>query len=197
MLLKIYHTPYNTLYLNEDTDIKELQKYPVLIYAHPVIMTGKRAALLKEYVANGGILIIGCRSGYKQENGKCVMLPQPGLLQKITGSDVRDFTFTSPAEPSVTANWDGQTIDMPIFNDIMEPVEEGETLAFYDNSYYAGKTSRNQKEYRKGICNSFWQYFFQRKHEGAVRIHRNSGNHSRLCLKLHRRMEVIQRVERK
>ena len=102
-------------------------------------MTGKRAALLKEYVANGGILIIGCRSGYKQENGKCVMLPQPGLLQKITGSDVRDFTFTSPAEPSVTANWDGQTIDMPIFNDIMEPVEEGETLAFYDNSYYAGK----------------------------------------------------------
>ncbi|MFR8221832.1 MAG: beta-galactosidase trimerization domain-containing protein [Blautia faecis] len=41
---------------------------------------GKRAALLKEYVANGGILIIGCRSGYKQENGKCVMLPQPGLF---------------------------------------------------------------------------------------------------------------------
>ena len=104
------------------------------------------------------------------------MLPQPGLLQKITGSDVRDFTFTSPAELPVTANWDGQMIDMPIFNDItMEPVEEGETLAFYENSYYAGKTSHNQKEYRKGICNSFWQYFFQRKHEGAVRIHRNSG----------------------
>lgn len=44
---EIYHTPYNTLYLNEDTDIKELQKYPVLIYAHPVIMTGKRAVYLK------------------------------------------------------------------------------------------------------------------------------------------------------
>ena len=85
---------------------------------------------MKEYVANGGILIIGCRSGYKQENGKCVMLPQPGLLQKITGSDVRDFTFTSPAEPSVTANWDGQTIDMPIFNDIMEPVEERRNSGF-------------------------------------------------------------------
>ena len=127
---EIYHTPYNTLYLNEDTDIKELQKYPVLIYAHPVIMTGKRATLLKEYVANGGILIIGCRSGYKQENGKCVMLPQPGLLQKITGSDVRDFTFTSPAEPSVTANWDGQMIDMPLFNDIMEPVEERRNSGF-------------------------------------------------------------------
>lgn len=80
---EIYHTPYNTLYLSEDTDIKELQKYPVLIYAHPVIMTGKRAALLKEYVANGGILIIGCRSGYKQENGKCVSFRSPDFCRKL------------------------------------------------------------------------------------------------------------------
>ena len=87
------------------------------------------------------------------------MLPQPGLLQKITGSDVRDFTFTSPAEPSVTANWDGQTIDMPIFNDIMEPVEEGETLAFYDNSYYAGKPAVIRKNTGKGYAIHFGSTF--------------------------------------
>ena len=156
---EIYHTPYNTLYLSEDTDIKELQKYPVLIYAHPVIMTGKRAALLKEYVANGGILIIGCRSGYKQENGKCVMLPQPGLLQEITGSDVRDFTFTSPVEQPVTASWNGQMIDMPLFNDIMEPVEGGETLAFYDNSYYAEKPAIIRKNTGKGYAIHFGSTF--------------------------------------
>lgn len=156
---EIYHTPYNTLYLSEDTDIKELQKYPVLIYAHPVIMTGKRAALLKEYVANGGILIIGCRSGYKQENGKCVMLPQPGLLQEITGSDVRDFTFTSPAEQPVTASWNGQMIDMPLFNDIMEPVEGGETLAFYENSYYAEKPAIIRKNTGKGYAIHFGSTF--------------------------------------
>lgn len=156
---EIYHTPYNTLYLSEDTDIRELQKYPVLIYAHPVIMTGKRAAILKEYVSNGGILIIGCRSGYKQENGKCVMLPQPGLLQEITGSDVRDFTFTSPAEQPVTASWNGQMIDMPLFNDIMEPVEGGETLAFYDNSYYAGKPAIIRKNTGKGYAIHFGSTF--------------------------------------
>ena len=87
------------------------------------------------------------------------MLPQPGLLQKITGSDVRDFTFTSPAEPSVTANRDGQTIDMPIFNDIMEPVEEGETLAFYDNSYYAGKPAVIRKNTGKGYAIHFGSTF--------------------------------------
>ena len=191
---EIYHTPYNTLYLNEDTDIKELQKYPVLIYAHPVIMTGKRAALLKEYVANGGILIIGCRSGYKQENGKCVMLPQPGLLQKITGSDVRDFTFTSPAEPSVTANWDGQTIDMPIFNDIMEPVEEGETLAFYDNSYYAGKPAVIRKNTGKGYAIHFGSTF-SRESMKVLLEYTGILEPFQAMLEAPQEVEVIQRVK--
>ena len=191
---EIYHTPYNTLYLSEDTDIKELQKYPVLIYAHPVIMTGKRAALLKEYVANGGILIIGCRSGYKQENGKCVMLPQPGLLQKITGSDVRDFTFTSPAEPSVTANWDGQTIDMPIFNDIMEPVEEGETLAFYDNSYYAGKPAVIRKNTGKGYAIHFGSTF-SRENMKVLLEYTGILEPFQAMLEAPQEVEVIQRVK--
>ena len=191
---EIYHTPYNTLYLSEDTDIKELQKYPVLIYAHPVIMTGKRAALLKEYVANGGILIIGCRSGYKQENGKCVMLPQPGLLQKITGSDVRDFTFTSPAEPSVTANWDGQTIDMPIFNDIMEPVEEGETLAFYDNSYYAGNPAVIRKNTGKGYAIHFGSTF-SRESMKVLLEYTGILEPFQAMLEAPQEVEVIQRVK--
>ena len=79
----------------------------MLIYAHPVIMTGKRAALLKEYVANGGNLIIGCRSGYKQEKMANVLCFQLGFLQKITGFQMRFYIHKS-AEPSVTANWDGQ-----------------------------------------------------------------------------------------
>ena len=191
---EIYHTPYNTLYLNEETDIKELQKYPMLIYAHPVIMTGKRAALLKEYVANGGILIIGCRSGYKQENGKCVMLPQPGLLQKITGSDVRDFTFTSPAEPSVIANWDGQTIDMPIFNDIMEPAEEGETLAFYDNSYYAGKPAVIRKNTGKGYAIHFGSTF-SRENMKVLLEYTGILEPFQAMLEAPQEVEVIQRVK--
>lgn len=191
---EIYHTPYNTLYLNEDTDIKELQKYPVLIYAHPVIMTGKRAALLKEYVANGGILIIGCRSGYKQENGKCVMLPQPGLLQKITGSDVRDFTFTSPVEQPVTASWNGQMIDMPLFNDIMEPVEGGETLAFYDNSYYAGKPAIIRKNTGKGYAIHFGSTF-SRESMKVLLEYTGILEPFQAMLEAPQEVEVIQRVK--
>lgn len=191
---ELYHTPYNTLYLSEDTDIKELQKYPVLIYAHPVIVTGKRAAILKEYVSNGGILIVGCRSGYKQENGKCVMLPQPGLLQEITGSDVRDFTFTSPAEPPVTASWDGQTVDMPLFNDIMEPVEDGEALAFYNDSYYAGKPAIIRKNTGKGYAIHFGSTF-SRENMKALLEYTGILEPFQEMIQAPQEAEVIQRVK--
>ena len=89
--MEIYHTPYNTLYLNEDTDIK-VQKYPVLIYSW---LRGK-GCFIERICINGG-MIIGCRC--KQENGKCVMLPQPGLAGNYWISDVR-FYVDKPGKPS-------------------------------------------------------------------------------------------------
>lgn len=150
---QLKHTTYNVIYLQDDSTVEDLMPYPVLFYLHPVIMTEERAALLEAYVEQGGILIIGCRSGYKQENGQCVMRPQPGLLQKLTGTDVRDFTFTSPAEKAVYADWDGQKLDMPLFNDIMdiaEDAQEVKVLAVYANSYYKGKIALAEKRTGKG-----------------------------------------------
>ena len=95
---ELYHTPYDIVYLNDDTGVNEVLKYPVVIYPHPVIMTESRVSVLREYVRNGGTLIVGCRSGLKDLRGHAVMLPQPGLLQELTGTDVRDFTFTSQSE---------------------------------------------------------------------------------------------------
>ena len=40
------------------------------------------------------------------------MLPQPGLLAELTGTDVRDFTFTSPAEDDVFAEFSDKKIPM-------------------------------------------------------------------------------------
>ena len=148
------HTPYDHVYLREKTQLSELVRYPVLFYPHPTIMTQERADLLKAYVEQGGTLIIGCRSGYKKENGQCVMLPQPGLLQPLTGSDVREFTFASPAEPAVYARWeDGMESEMPIYHDVMEiaqGAENAKVLAYYTGSFYAGRPAVIEKKTGKG-----------------------------------------------
>jgi beta-galactosidase len=148
---QINHTPYDFVYLDVTTSLEELLAYPVLFYPHPVIMTAEKAALLERYVEAGGTLIIGCRSGYKQENGKCVMMAQPGLLQKLTGSDVRDFTFASKAEDPVYAKWDGRKMDLPLFHDILETTgDDVKVLATYQGSYYSGKAALTEKRTGKG-----------------------------------------------
>lgn len=156
---ELNHTPYNIVYLRENTELPELLPYPVAFYPHPVLMDEKRAALLSAYVEQGGTLILGCRSGYKDLTGKCVMLPQPGLLQRLTGTDVRDFTFTSPNEDDTFAVWDGQRLETPVFNDILTALEGTAVLAAYGGSYYAGRAALTEHRSGKGRVLHFGSTF--------------------------------------
>ena len=133
------HTPYDMLFLQPTTTVKDLLRYPVIIDPHPVILTRQRSELLRSYVEQGGTLILGCRAGQKDALGHCVMQPMPGLLSALTGTQVEDFTFCSPAEPPVTADWQGETLDMPVFNDVLSAQPGARVLARYTGSYYAGE----------------------------------------------------------
>ena len=128
---ELYHTPYDIVYLNDDTGANELSKYPVVIYPHPVIMTESRVSVLREYVRNGGTLIVGCRSGLKDLRG-----------QELTGTDVRDFTFTSQSEDSDP--------DTPIWNDILTPLADTKVLDTYHTGYYAGEACLTEHSLEKG-----------------------------------------------
>lgn len=153
---ELYHTPYDILYLQDTTEPEELAAYPVLLYPHPVIATPERVQLLESYVSQGGTLILGCRAGYKDARGHCVMLPQPGLFQNLTGTDVRDFTFAFPDDEPVYADWDGAALETPLFNDVLTPLSpasvqpETQVLARYQNSYFAGEAALIEHRFGKG-----------------------------------------------
>ncbi len=144
------HTPYDMLFLHDDMPLDELKRYPVLIYPHALILTPERAALLKAYVVEGGTLILGCRTGMKDENGQCPMMPMPGLLSDLTGTTVEDFTFQSPAEPPVNALWDGKVLETPVFNDMLAAQPGAEVLARFDSSYYKGAPALVENRMGKG-----------------------------------------------
>ncbi len=148
---QLHHTPFNIVNLTEDTDLAELSHYPVLFYPHAVILSEKRAALLSEYVSAGGTLVIGCRTGYKDLEGHCVMQPQPGLLAEISGTTVEDFSFACPGEDPITAvTKDGETFEMPVFNDVLAAGEGTNVLATYQNGYFAGKPAVTEHRVGKG-----------------------------------------------
>ena len=78
------------------------------------------------------------------------MMPMPGLLSAITGTEVEEFTLCSPAEEPVTAEWNGRTMEMPVFNDVLTALPGAEVLARYSSSYYAGKPALVENKVGKG-----------------------------------------------
>jgi beta-galactosidase len=153
---QLCHSPMDYVYLGDAYNpaslpsLSLLRQYPVLFYPHPVIMTGERAKLLEQYVESGGTLVLACRSGYKDANGRCPMQKLPGLLQNLSGADITDFTLVAPDDGKITVDWDGTEIEAAIFNDIIEPLNGAELLAQYKNGWYAGKGALTFRKHGAG-----------------------------------------------
>lgn len=88
------------------------------------------------------------------------MLPQPGLLQKLTGTDVRDFTFASPGEDDSFLVWENQRLETPVFNDILTPLDGTKILARYGSSYYVGEAALAEHHYGKSRVLHLGSAFF-------------------------------------
>jgi beta-galactosidase len=147
------HTPMDTLPLDalaKDTELEQLLRYKAIIYPHATILSARTAEILEQYCRAGGTLIMGARTGYKDEFGRCRMMPMPGYARALCGAEVADYTFARPEEPPVRILWNGAAYDAPIFHDILSPVEGGEALACFEGGYYSGMPALIRKRYLSG-----------------------------------------------
>lgn len=145
------HTPFDYVYLTKERTADDLKKYKVLFYPHAAVMSEERADLLKKYVADGGTLVVGCRSGYKDMNGKCVMDHLPGLLAELTGTDIPEYSLIAPDAGEVTVNWDGVQIRAAVFADLLAPLTQNAKIeAVYTSDYYAGSAALISNSYGSG-----------------------------------------------
>ncbi len=143
------HIPLDFTYINEKTTAQSLSKYKLLIYPHATILTKERAELLQEYIENGGTVVFGCRTGYKDMNGRCHQMPMPGYAQKLCGCVVEDYTPLSQFDEKEYICWGNDKATAPKFNDILQ-VTDGEVLATFENNYYDGKPAVVRKQLGKG-----------------------------------------------
>lgn len=137
------HIPSDTLFMRPETTLSDLQRYKVLVYPHPAIMRDETASLLEQYVRGGGIVIFGCRTGYKDERGHCYMRPFPGAAAELTGISVEEFTMVKGSRPATSMKWEGgeeAVTGADSFNDVLLPERDTvEVVARYASDYYAGK----------------------------------------------------------
>lgn len=153
---QLTHTPMDFLYLRNNgiskTNVSDLQKYDLLVYPHATILRRETADLLKGYVEQGGTLIMGSRTGYKDEYGRCPMQPMPGFASEICGVRVSDYTHLGPGDDAEYAVWDGEIIDAPVFNDILEPIGDAKILASFKGNYYDGAPALVSNDLGKGTA---------------------------------------------
>ncbi|MBM7568538.1 beta-galactosidase [Paenibacillus sacheonensis] len=156
------HIPVDIIYMRRKTTLADLAKYKVLVYPHAAIMSDDTAALLEAYVAGGGTLILGSRTGFKDETGQCRMMPFPGPVASLCGITVEDFTVIadSGTPPDIAfAEGYGQEdakYTALLFNEILRPEDPSvETVAVYDGDYYAGKPAMTRRPYGQG---EVWYY---------------------------------------
>jgi beta-galactosidase len=173
------HIPSDNFYLRPDTTIEELRQYRMLVYSHPAIMRDETAALLEQYAREGGIVVFGCRTGYKDERGHCYMRPFPGAAANLCGISVEEFTMVKGSRAPVSMQWSaadgGESVVTAAgaFNDVLLPERDSvQVMAEYATDYYAGKPAVTRNSFGQGYA---WYYGAVFDEEAAARILEESG----------------------
>ncbi len=144
------HTPLNYVYLYDGGTTEPLSRYPVVFYPHGMMMSGKRAKILESYVAQGGTLVLGCHSAYRDLCGHGVMEKLPGVLKNLTGIDIPEYTPVTPGDAPAFIRWGEDRLEAVCMHDQIqiEPGHEktAQILGYYENTCYddMGGLSVNQ-----------------------------------------------------
>ncbi len=119
------HLPFGVL-LDENVDLQRLRAFPVVCLAHTGIVSPRELALLKQYVEQGGHLVVTGFAGQFDRLGR----PQPdSQLSELIGAHARERLDSadnwvrfprqqipeSPGEDSLDLStlWDGIPLDWP------------------------------------------------------------------------------------
>jgi beta-galactosidase len=95
--------------------------YRLLIAPHLKIVDKPLVAKLEAFVRAGGTLVLGAQSGSKDRNCHIVEKPLPGLLRKLAGVEVQDWTTLGDGAAREAAIAGGPIIAMNTFVERLRP----------------------------------------------------------------------------
>jgi beta-galactosidase len=119
------------------------------------VLPNDLAERLRQYVANGGNLIVGFRSGVKDATNRVVERPLPGALSDVLGIEVEEYDalYDQPQSIRFLVGEPGFTTACELWADILKPNQQPEPavpLAEYTQDYYAGRAAITMNRYQQG-----------------------------------------------
>lgn len=143
--LYAFYKANNNLNINTAVSMGNYAKYKVVYMAAFNVITDSEAEEIREYVQNGGTLVLTFRSGTRDEYNRVRPMALPGVFKEMAGIEAYEFdalrkSVNISGQINGTAN---------IWCDIIEP-DTAKTLAVYDGEYYKGKAAVTVNSFGKG-----------------------------------------------
>lgn len=126
----------------------ELKGYKVVIAPSLYLMNESVARRLEQFAQEGGTLILTSRSGVKDMDNKCVMMPLPGLLSSCAGVVVEEYDPIGADAHHIT-DQDGATYTCSQWCDILKP-DGAEVVTWYSDDFYSGKAAVTVNHFGEG-----------------------------------------------
>ncbi|MBE6286670.1 MAG: beta-galactosidase [Mediterranea massiliensis] len=143
--LKSYGAPVD--FINETKDFNE---YPILIAPAYQLADEDLVARWKEYVEQGGNLVLTCRTAQKDRYGRLPEMPFGNMLQPLTGNKLDFYDLLLPDEEPGKVLMDGETHTWHTWGEMLTPAEDAEVWGHYTDEYYEGAPAVTFRKIGKG-----------------------------------------------
>jgi beta-galactosidase len=135
--------------------------YRILILPHVKIVSPELAERLRKYVSAGGTLVLGAQAGLKNVDLHIVERIPPGLLAKLAGIEIEDWTSLGTREMRTARIADGRQIRMGTFVERIRPATAevigrwiaGDSLLGDAPAVTVNRFGKGQVYYIGGYCN--------------------------------------------
>jgi beta-galactosidase len=159
--------------INEE---KDFSNYKFIIAPSYQLIDKELVKRWKEYVENGGNLILTCRTGQKDRNGHLweALFTEP--IHELLGARIEFYDILSSNRKG-KINFNNKLYDWNIWGDILQPDKGTEVLAVYADQFYKGRSAAVTRKLGKGTVSYIGADSEDGKFEKDVlkQIYKNSG----------------------
>ncbi|MNW39589.1 Beta-galactosidase BgaA [compost metagenome] len=138
-----------------------MKRYGIVFLPNAQLLNDEEVQPLMDFVENGGTLVLGPRSGYKDRNNHAHMLPFPGPVRSMTGIRIEEFTMRDREEEScIHFAGSNRLAKGPLYYEVLEAeAEDVQVLAEYTDDYYAGGPAITARMLGKGKVVYYGTFF--------------------------------------
>ena len=144
-------------------DFENLKKYKAVLLPHAYLLSEEQAAQLTAYVEQGGVLIVSCQSGTKDNNNHYYGTDAPGVLRELCGVTAAWFTaIPEYKEPMIC--FQGNRYPARQYLELLEPQTAQVEAVYEGKGIIQGKAAVTKNQVKDGCCYYIGSYL---EREGA------------------------------